>query len=362
MDISRATVFSGEEHLSKVLDTIMRTGTAVFVTKEGKLFGLIDDRNVRSNFSDPSNVRCDTASVKCPSLKEDAHVLDILDAFLSGHFKSLPVLDSSEKIIGSVSRTDLLGELHNLNLIPGGLAEQYMSSPVYTIDENNTISEAKALMNKKGVHHLAVMHNSSISGILSTFDFMGLALSPKGRQSYQLISVVKDFGSRKVGEIARSPISVGNDLTLVQAVMKMKEKGVSSILVVDDKKPIGMLSATDIFKKIRAMLEPKLDLIVSGLDDDTLIYHEEIKSSVLSALSKFQGTFVFDSPSVQVKRGKSVYIIHVHLKIDNKPVAISSEGYKIGDTMMAINHQIKAVLDKVKGEKLGMKKVDRVDE
>lgn len=356
MDISQATIFDSEEWLSKALDAISRSGTAVFVTKDGALFGLIDDRNVRSGFSDVSRVKCSTASVKCPSIRAESDVGALLSAFLGGHFKQLPVVDEKGRVIGALSRSDLLRELARMHRIPKGSADAYMKTPLFSIEDDKAVVDAKNIMKKDGVHHLAVTHNGALTGTISTFDFLGFLMIPKEKQALQFVDNVKDFNSWKLSEVMRSAVSVNASATLAEAALMMADRGLSSLVVLSGGKPVGMLTATDIFKFVHGTLERRMDVAIGGLDEENLVYHADIRNGVLAVASKFETSMKIENLSVQFKKGKSIHTLHVHFDLDNKPVAFACEGYKMGEAISSLAKQLKITLDKAKSEKMERKK------
>lgn len=357
MDMTEAKIFDASEPLSKVLDDILTSGTAVFVVKDKRLFGLLDDRNMRLGLADASRTKCESASVKCPSIAEGAGVAERIDAFLSGHFKSLPVVDQKGKIKGATSRADLLRELHSLNMIPHAQVYQYMNRPVCTVDYSKTIADAKSLMKKTGTSHLVVTRSENVVGTISTLDFVGFLTKPRERQNYQLISEVKGFDSRKIAEGMRENFAVIEETaTLDDAALKMASENISNLVVVANKKPVGMLAATDIFKFIRKFYESEKDVLVSGLDENTLAYYGKIKEEVLAIAGKFEESLKIENLAVRLKKGKSVYEADMHFDMNNRHAAFKCEGYNIAETISALSKELKIMLEKAKSEKMERKK------
>ncbi len=357
MDISEAKIFDASEPLSKVLDEILGSGTAVFITKNKELFGLIDDRNMRLGIADATSTKCESASVRCPRISEGAGVEERIDAFLSGHFKSLPVVDPKGRIIGATARADLLREFAGLRIIPRAQVYQFMNRPAYTIDCNQAIADAKSLMKKTGAHRLVVTRSGNVAGTISTFDFAGFLTKPKERQSYQLISEVRSLDSKKINEVMRENfVSMEETATLEEASLKMAAENVSTLVIVMDKKAVGILSATDIFKLVKKFYEPERDVMVSGLDADTLVYYGKIKEEILAIVSKFDKSVKIENLAVRIKKGKSVYEADMHFDLDNRHKAFKCEAYNITETIAAISKELKTMLEKAKSEKMERKK------
>jgi len=77
------------------------------------------------------------------------------------------------KPIGIISERDILRKVVEPCLRPETLtAEQIMTSPVVTIDENATIDEAAGLMAKRKVRKIPAMNNQELVGIVTFTDIV----------------------------------------------------------------------------------------------------------------------------------------------------------------------------------------------
>ena len=143
MDIKPTLVLDSKEPLSKAISELTDTGTAVVVTKKGKYYGTIDDRSLGYAFTDTKRTQCETVITKPPTLSPESGVLARIKAFLLGHFKALPVVDGEGQVLGITTRVELLQDMLDAKLMPKSKVSDLMSAPVYTIDENDTIANAR---------------------------------------------------------------------------------------------------------------------------------------------------------------------------------------------------------------------------
>ena len=83
------------------------------------------------------------------------------------HIKQLPVVETT--IRGIVTATDIGKEI-------GGetLAVDVMTSNVHVIHKDSSARSAAKMMLKHNVHHLVVMDNGKILGMISSLDFVKL--------------------------------------------------------------------------------------------------------------------------------------------------------------------------------------------
>ena len=352
MEIKETLVLEGDEPLSKALSGVLETNTAVIIVKKGKYVGIIDDRNLSGRITDnPAKVKCETFVVKPPVITPETSLLERTEAFLLGRFKALPVVDQNQKPLGIITRVEVLKDLLSLNAIPEINVTNLMSSPVYTIDERSTIGEAKGKMKEYDTKKLLVLRNGKPVGVFSSLDLAGLSMKPK-EASYMKRGVVsmRSIDDEEVAKFYRPGItSINEKSTVKKAAQVMVEKEVSHVIVLSEKdgKPIGVLSAVDIFKWVKETAEEKIDVFVSGLDEETRGLHNEIKNTIEKAAEKFKESYGITKVEVHVKRTKSFYSIKLTIEGKEKFV-MSADGPTIEDAVNIAAAELKKVLGRKK--------------
>ena len=348
MAAGKITVLDGGQPVSKALDEILRSGTIVAVTKDSRYYGIIDDRTIRKDMSDPSKFKCIHAAVRAQGLRKDAETYELMTAFLTGPFKALPVVEKG-KVIDSVSRSGAIRRMLKERLVPKVNVEAVMKTPLYTVDMNESLGVAKKVMREKGVHRLAVTRMGRVIGVVSTFDFAMLVLKPKGRDRLGLISEVKKPEEQPVGKFMREKlITVDRSDPLTTSLEKMAKDHVSTLIVADGKKPIGVITAVDAMKFVLSIISAEPEVFVSGLSEETLYYHDNIKGAIKGAINKYTSSFNFDHINVHLKEGKNSYVVNVNMGVDHSPLTVRAEGYDLKATMDEAAAEIKRLLNKKK--------------
>ena len=82
---------------------------------------------------------------------------------------ALPVVGREGELLGIVTSTDLIRE-HD----PDTTVARFMSADVRTAHPDTTIETAAQLMRENEMHHLVVVEESKVVGMLSTFDLLYL--------------------------------------------------------------------------------------------------------------------------------------------------------------------------------------------
>ncbi len=223
-----------------------------------------------------------------------------------------------------------------------------MNSPVYSLDYKETIGSAKNMMKEKNASRLLITKNSFPYGVISTLDLAASILTPKGRQRKEMIPEIKNSNEKLVEEIVRDGfVTIKTDTTLYDAVKKLVEKKVSSLVILEDKKAVGVVSASDVFKIVRSQIKDKIEINVSGLSDEEDQYYYDINRARLeNVFEKFKKSLDIKNIHLHIKKGKSVYEFKLNASVNGKNLSISAEEHNFHDTMKKLVYEINTILRK----------------
>lgn len=356
MEIKNALVLDGNEPLSKALGSVLDTGTAVIVSKKGKYYGIIDDRNFRKVGENPSKVKCGTVVVKPPVITPETSLWERTTAFLLGHFKALPVINENDKPLGIITRVEVLKELQDIKVIPKISVKNLMSIPVYTIEESKKVGDAKSKMREYKARRLVVLRRGKPVGIFSTMDFASFALKPKKKEkkASQLTSR-RSVEDEPLANFYRSDVkTIDVKATVEEAAKLMITKETSNVVVLSNNKPVGVISALDIFKWIKSKATEETMIEISGLSKDTRRYYDDIREGMANAIKKFTRTYGIRKVHVHVKKTKSFYSLNI--RVDGRQnFVVSSEAPSLEETIKMSVSELKKIFRRKKGIEKSMK-------
>ncbi|MCB0589249.1 MAG: CBS domain-containing protein [Phaeodactylibacter sp.] len=120
--------FKPETDIMEVVDTLLQheiTGAPVLNDKK-ELVGLIDDKDclnvlfASTYHNEPVSKRTAShfMSNVMKTLNVHADIYDVADIFLKSPYKRLLIVDDEGKLIGQISRQDILRAIHDLNTNP----------------------------------------------------------------------------------------------------------------------------------------------------------------------------------------------------------------------------------------------------
>jgi signal-transduction protein with cAMP-binding, CBS, and nucleotidyltransferase domain len=82
-------------------------------------------------------------------------------------------VDNNEEVIGILTESDIVRKVVAKEINPSELTvKELMSEPVLEIPSDESIFEAKKIMEKHNVHHLIVKENGKLVGIIAARDLV----------------------------------------------------------------------------------------------------------------------------------------------------------------------------------------------
>mmetsp|Transcript_24487 Transcript_24487/g.31156 ORF Transcript_24487/g.31156 Transcript_24487/m.31156 type:complete len:304 (-) Transcript_24487:52-963(-) len=182
----------------------------------------------------------------------------LLDLF-SKNIQRVPLADREGNLIGSVSQSDFIKYL-SVHIVEGDMktfanktiAELGLTpKPVICATNCNTVLTAISLIVDNGISGVGVVDcDGKLVGNFSARDCVGIYRD-------QLPSFLKPVGEFLESHSPKSlkPITCSPNATISQVLNTLVESNVHHIYVVEDSKPISIVSTTDIMKCIRDYVE-----------------------------------------------------------------------------------------------------------
>ncbi len=128
--------------------------------------------------------------------------------------------------------------------------EHYMTTDLFTVNEDELVDLVCFLMDQKHIRHVLVEDdNHRIIGLVSYRSLLRLLVHGRANESDTV--PVKEV-------MVRDPITIEPETSTIEAIELMREKGVSCLPVVKDHKLIGIVSERDFLPMARQLLKEKL--------------------------------------------------------------------------------------------------------
>ena len=345
--VSETEVYDFKDPVSEVLSKVDKLG-AVVVTKDGAYFGVVDDRSVALKGATKlgKNFAVGKFARRVPTLNSESELKKAIESFYSSGTKALPYVENG-KIKGVVKRTEMLKALLSMHVFSNTKVNDIMSTPVISIDQEASIERAKTAMKDNSVNRVAVLNGGNFYGILSARDLMNYGMRSSSR--------TPEFSGGNdphghVGNITqRNPHTVDSGTSAESALRDFIEKDISSLPVIKNGKPVGILTIRDIFETVvkNANVE-KRNIVISGLDSRTVEYRDDLIAeleALADKIDRFGNTHV-DYIALNVKPIKQKeYELRIRLGISKGAVVhMYVSGYSLEATLKdLINKTYRAV-------------------
>lgn len=126
--------------------------------------------------------------------------------------------------------------------------QKFMTTTPHTIGSDQSLLQAKGLMQELSIRHLPVLSGGSVVGIISERDISFL-------QSFKGV----DLKVEKVDQaMAIEPVMVDANTLLDEVCRMMAEKKIGSVLVKDNNKLVGIFTWVDALQAMDELLHTRL--------------------------------------------------------------------------------------------------------
>ncbi|MDH5581946.1 MAG: CBS domain-containing protein [Bdellovibrionales bacterium] len=176
-----------------------------------------------------------------PSLKSvvKSHKSDVVEEFSKDAKPSRPY---SKKLVSSYNSQENLKQRDKE--IPRVYAYQIMSSPVISIEGEQTVQMAKILMSERRIRHLPVVENGLIRGIISNED------------------ILMSSDDKKVNEIMKTEVLMAYENAPIDLLSRILiQNRVGAIPIIDHNKQLkGIVTTIDILKYVQESFPLRINI------------------------------------------------------------------------------------------------------
>ena len=258
------------ETVSEVISRMRKNNVHEMPVVEGdKPLGLVSRGVMLARRNMPLSAKVEHIMVPAPKLEEDMTVLHAAEEMLSSGVRGAPVV-RNHKMVGFVSRTDIVKMLPNVDELRSKRVSEMMSRNPHSVTANESVRKAKVMMTGLGEKALPVVDEANmLIGAVGMTEVMDVIWSPKASKPPNEImgSDREPADVRVSGIMNSSPVSVSPTDTLESAVAVMMDKKLSTLFVTEGGKLVGVLSQVDLMEQVIGLLPREgVYVQISGLD------------------------------------------------------------------------------------------------
>ncbi len=352
------------EPLSKAISKMQEHGfhELPVVNERGELVGYINYRILMRKKSLPLYARVDNVMVKPPTVAPNNSIVDAVKILLDTGFRSLPVV-RKEKLVGILSRTDIIREVGRMSEVANIPVEDVMTSEPEVVEEDTPVEYALDIMRKLGEMAVPVVdRNRKLTGMVRMRDVARAIWREKDRPSLGEVAGEKKRVEILVKEVMVPPVYVNLDAKLGDAVEKMMEFHSSICAVVDkEMRPIGIISQRDVIEAVvRKGQQEGVFVQITGLEIEDFETYQVIYSMVedfLKKINRFKEfkpqllTFHVEEHHMSGETGEIKYSVRARLTTDRKLFFAKSYDWNLfrafKDVLETLERNVKKERDKL---------------
>jgi len=282
--------------------------------------------------------------INTPTTTPSTDILDVVKMLRDSGVNALPVIDK-KKLVGIISRLDILRKIESIYDLSGSRNSQIMSDNPIVVEEDETTDVAADHMRDLGESEIPVVDkNGKLSGILRMDSIVAAVKQGKDRVRYGEYIGYSDKVKVAAGSISDSPLSVKLFDPVKESSELMAKHNVHIIPVVDDEqRVVGIVGVSDILDLISPGEEKEGVLIeVSGLtpdDDDLYDITYFLSSKFTTKFAKLSGhnTGKLNIHVIKYKESGGIkYSIRTRLMSGNISMTESSADWNFGKCLSAV--------------------------
>ncbi|MEM3395435.1 MAG: CBS domain-containing protein [Nitrososphaerota archaeon] len=241
---------AADESLTRAKGVFETEHPPLIVVVEGeKFFGIITERVLLKPRLNPLVVKAASVALRPPKLSPDDNVCKAARLMIENSLKAIPVLQD-EKVVGILTVRDVVSSCSRF--LRGIKVREVMTRDPVVINVDDTIGKAVSVMRDMGVSRLPVVENGELRGILTLHDLITKIILPREKSSIgDMMGEKIRTLSNRVRDIMTVPVHTAYPWEPVQrALDRMEQYDISSLVVVEDRKVVGILTLIDILAPI----------------------------------------------------------------------------------------------------------------
>jgi len=259
------------------------------VVHNKKLVGYFNYRTMIRRRNISLSTKLEHVMLHPPRIYSTDNIMDVINNMLETGFKTLPIISKSNTLKGIIDRKDILNKIADIN--------DYKKVPVLEIMNENPIvirdtdSTDKAISKMKHLSELSlpvIDKNGKITGTVYLRDITQIIWRNRHRQTKGEKTGEKEHVELTIESIIKPACFVPKDTNLGLLIREMKNKNCRVCVVVENNKPIGIVSQKDILELIAEKSNSgNVFVQITGLEIDDPEPYEFIYNEVDKFIKKF---------------------------------------------------------------------------
>jgi len=263
------------------------------VVEKGRLLGLVGYNTFVNRRQLPLSTQLDHIMARPPRLSPQDAVTRAAEHMLQTDWRELPVVDAGNRMMGIIKRSEIIKRIRERTVTGERPVSEFMSAEIEVVPADHPLSKARAKMRAFHIRTLPVVDDhGKLVGMVGIRDIAAYIHAPHRRQAGSR-GGEKNPPDQKVSDVMNTPaFYVEHDARMRDVLDIMIEKNVSTVPVVKDDRPVGIVTHADVLELVASYGEREGVFIqISGLEEDDPYVYSTIYDILRKSLEKINRMF-----------------------------------------------------------------------
>jgi CBS domain-containing protein/ribosome-associated translation inhibitor RaiA len=290
------------------------------IVEGSSLVGLVDYGSITRRRKLVASTKLGDIMSIPPTILVDSTLLDVADTLLSSNLRAVPVL-SKKSLVGVVSRADIVKvfpKFQELTAIP---IETIMTHSPLCVSEDDDVEKARHLMINLDERSVPVVDDlGKLTGIISEKDIVNAIELTRAKEiKGEFRGERKPIELKVKGVMTDAPYRIERGKTLGEAITLMNRFEVSSVVVTEKEKPVGIITQSDILELLVSLREQEgVYVQITGMHETDADIYNSMYDIIGKSMRKINHLIKPRTVSVHVLRSHDVggaYLYDLRLKV-----------------------------------------------
>ncbi|MFQ5907456.1 MAG: CBS domain-containing protein [Thermoplasmata archaeon] len=334
------------------------------VTRDGEFVGMISYATILQRRNLPLTTRVDSVLVRPPRVEAEDPLTQIAEFLIASGYRGLPVVED-DTLVGLISRSDVVGALAGAEEFAELPIGDIMTPDPQTVKEGESLDKARDLMRSLDERSVPVVDaQGRLTGVVGLKDMVEALTKGRPRRATQGERAGRKISlAVEVRSVMNAPaITIGPDGTGAEAAALMQEHNISTVVVVEDGSPVGIVTQVDLLEQVVAVRRREEILVqISGLDEDDWWTYETLYAIIGRGLRKIRDITrptVFNVHVVthRNKGDRSKYSIRARLGTEHGLLIAHDYDWDAGQAMHKVMAQLERRIKQEKDRNVALRK------
>lgn len=241
------------------------------VVSNGTLVGLVSQSTLLRRRKLPLSTRVDSLLVRPPRVGPDDPLPRVAEYMVASDYRGLPVVEG-EAMVGLISRSDLVRGIAASEEFAELSVRDVMTPDPQTVGERESLQRVRDVMRALDERAVPVVDpEGRLVGVVGLKDLVQAFTKEEPRRTtkgeWTGEKVASEIEVRSVMSVP--PIAIAPDGTAADAASLMANHRISSVVVVEADRPVGVVTQVDLLEHLATLRHREQVLVqISGLEED----------------------------------------------------------------------------------------------